>query len=255
MKKSVLATLLLLLAAPTFSMACDRAQSACGQTLNRVEAYKLISAAENSQEDATVGLRLVLSKVNDQITLGEATWSLVRILQTVGAGDTALAHETFNLASAITLKKDTRIDVVTSQFLGLHARENSSADATANLRLIDRLTTNENDLIRLTTVMKDVLTVVGAGETALAKTVIEVIAEADLQSGARMEDLNASFKALRNAENSNDDALSNLRLVIRAFKVCNNVEQATQELIQIIQETGAGNTAEAQKVFKSIYDI
>ncbi len=258
MKKIIFMTAFLALSIPLASMGCDGRSDtniSCDEAFNRANAYKIIKDAENSNDETISDLNLVLSVVNEQTSLKESAYTFVKILNRVGNGDTAHAQQAFRLISDIAINKHSNFKTVSDIYMsGLNA-ENSIDDSISNLYLIGSLSSNEEDLIRLSKVFISVLNRVGNGDTANAQQVLRLIVDGSHRTNQSFEILNNSFQSIMNAENSISDTISNLNLVISAFRVCNDIKQATNELIDILGTVGNGDTAAAQRAFKGIYGL
>jgi hypothetical protein len=229
----------------------------CDYKYKRIQAFKALKAAENGIDDAKANLTIVANTARDfGISLKSATVNFNKVLATVGgSGETKQARAIYkNILNS--MGHGYSLSELTNEFINMNRAENGSDDAITNFNLVMNVAYNYDiELSEVVSVFNRILRFSGgAGETKQARKVFSMLAQ-NLNEHS-LYSLVDNFEDINRAENGIDDAIGNFQIILAAAEVCDSLEIATEDFIDMLREVGgAGETKQARSLYTQIYEL
>ncbi len=216
------------------------------------DAFRDLSAHENSDEDARGNLALVNSAVQQtRLPLHALTRSFIQLQTAVGGSNqTQEARTAFGKVTS--RARLDRLDDLTHALVSLIRSENAPSDAYSALELIDQAARVGYDYPQAAASYQRILEASGgSNQTQEALKVARLAYQVVQQWG--LEEITQSAVQLIRAENSVDDAVGNFQLVLRVAQKYGNLESATYDFLSVLQQAGGSNeTQKARANYRAI---
>ena len=231
-------------------------RSRCPDVYSRAEAYKDLSRRENSNSDARENLNIVVeASENYGISLKDATDSFIKIQGVLG-GSSATENTQEAFRSIVPYVGRSRMMKYAKNFSKMARSENGASDTMDNFSLV--MEASANYMMPIGTVTDSFITVLrangGSSSTSSSQRAFRLISR-EFSRYSPMQ-LAENYRMVADRENGTDDAYQNFKLIIKASRVCNSIDEATDVFLDILSESGgSSSTSSAQSVFKDIYGI
>ncbi len=231
--------------------------SPCQQFYGRLEAFKKLVSAENSQGDAEGNYTLVADIAKRfNLNLQYATDNFVYLQQAVGGSSaTTEARESFKMAIN-EVNQFNQLHQVVDAFVDLIHAENSISDAQGDFSVVVAGGRQKQvSLGVLAYSFIDILRAEGGSEmTAEARSAFKMVISADTKF--HPSEATRNYVRIRSLENGISDSMSDFRLILEAARICNSIEKATDDFVEVLSQVGGSSkTTEAQSLFRKLYGI